>query len=172
MPETSKKTSPMEQWLRSVSVSAPLPPTPPQTVPSPIHSEPISKPSLNFFHLAAEDFAATKPARKQDLFDQLLAGDVSPMFYDADENPTKYGDLELRLLEALRTGRKKLEELSITDRETLNRAVIDFAAARVPEVQKPVAKPRPAPREEDEEGMVAHASVDPPEGEPAPFWWR
>jgi hypothetical protein len=115
-----------------------------------------------------------KTNRPQGLFDGLLGGEPAVLLQDAAENPGKYDDQTVGLLNELVQGSKKKADLEEAEHRLLDHATLDFASYVKP---KTAAKqPQRATRKsEDElEGMfeegLSEADMDVPEGTTA-YWW-
>jgi hypothetical protein len=117
------------------------------------------------------------PSEPESLFKGFLGGRLDVLTQDAATNPDRYDEATRIFLEELAGGARKLEALTPTEAEILDRAVMDYASVRpqnkpVKEKERPKEK-KPALLREAGELPDEHTSqVELPDDalDTAPWW--
>jgi hypothetical protein len=102
----------------------------------------------------------------------MLQGRLDVLVDDVARNPDRYTEEALALIARLAQGRQKVEDLSLEERQVLDRATLDFAKYIPP-------KPPPAPKKPpklkligaDVDGHLGGDALELP-GEMASHWWE
>lgn len=99
-------------------------------------------------------------------------GDPGVLYQDLLENPSKYEDAVLPLVQSLVTEQRALHELSDEEMRSLDRATLDFSQpARQTAPPEPVAPPAPRRGESDVVYQDPDVKSPFPDGKPDAFWW-
>lgn len=110
------------------------------------------------------------------LLQELLGGELSVLANDVVFHPERYDDPARALLTEIASNPSRAQNLSDTEREVLNRAVIDFAAFK-PQPKVPPVPPKRTPASvpkvllEEESGRAPQIEEDGPGGTMSPYWW-
>jgi hypothetical protein len=117
-----------------------------------------------------EEAPKEQKGRSSGLFDALIR-EVAPLYQETLEHPEKFTPEGTALVTELAAGTKRLATLTRTERELLDLATIDFAAA-TPKKKPRRAPPRPAPApREPPKAELPIGGVDVPEGTQDAYWW-
>ena len=110
------------------------------------------------------------PSKPSGLFSAML-GDPQVLYHDLLDDPSRYEEGVSSLLQGLISGQQELSEISASDMELLDRAVLDYNQPKRP---KPEAQLSPAPK------RIKRAAAEPEHRPPQipglpenvePYWW-
>lgn len=118
--------------------------------------------------------APTSSKGPQGLFEALLGGDVAVLHQDATENPDKYDDQTVGLINELVQKRRSRVDLKEAERGLLDHATITFSSyvppKKTPKVESPAAPPMQKFAEDDADDSVFD-SADVPSTDTPAYWW-